>query len=736
MSPLSQSSTILPGLSTTIEPSAISTAALPIASLSSITDQIKALEGAPPPASDLSQEVTGTSQVIKMVEEETKTIVDIVNSEKSDRVDLIKSEKPSEVSSKSAVSAYEAAVKEEEIKLFERANKEIAKRTYHVVKSVKEKMEEYWVGNKDFLASALRKLERTSNMLQFLNVPRKEEQRDNLMEEYEFGLVKGGTKSDVLTLFSLTNDGNLPFEYTVLASKTDFMKPPQQESMNSEDSINYFFVFPLIGRIEPGNAFELSAHFIADASGFYRQRFDIMCGDDLIRSFSLKSRVGNPNIVCDPSVLDFGLIARTKQDSRPFLISNIGTYRDTWTLELDEDIKEDEISRKPSFSMDSQEGTLEPNESKTVQVTFAPSIEGNYSGRIRLLWSKEPRLLSLIGVGGGSKFSLKFSPGPDELFHGLDWGVAVVGNVYTKQFTLFNSGNITGFADFIYTNRPSLFQFDVERNENGLVKVECNETVLVSVTFKPQAVETLKDAVQVTQINGKSTPLPFKFKAGTCSWKVEGELNFLNMKYGLTEERTLTLSNDGTLDIPISYKIMADFNSSKCWDVSCKPVWTQGKLLKANQSIKITVSVSPEVVSVFGATLTLTTDLGNGPVEKSFSFKFQTFKEEFAIDNDSDASVGRIAVGIHADITRNLINYGNKSIKWRGNIKSEMNGCVLSIGDNPWTFIGSAEGQVSQGNSQEIGLRYTAPNREFNDWIEATITIEKCDVSFFKFFIL
>ena len=559
------------------------------------------------------------------------------------------------------------SVVQEEARVFERANREISKRTYNVVKAVKERLEGAWVGNREFLATALRKLERSSNLLDFSN---RATRADALVESstYDFGLIKGDTKSHNMPLFQLSNDGNLGFDFVITPVESDCVRPPVDPNDSSDGRMPYE-ILPQYGTILPGSSVNLASCFQAKVSGLYRQKFVVTSGGDEIRSFVLKARIGNANIVCDPATLDFGLVNRYTDASRSLMISNTGTFSDNWKVEINEgkDEEDDNSSRSLPYRIDIIEGELAPQQSQAIQIIFSPPMEGDFRAVARIFWIRGPLNVPISGIGGGSRFILQYTNNQDELFNGLDWGVCVIGNRYEKTFIVQNVGNIEGFADFVFPK--NYFTYDVERNESGLVSVLNGSSRTIKIYFDPTQVENGKDNIQVTQLNGKPVLMPFKFKAGVCSWKVEGQLDFLNMKYGTREERFIDITNDGTLDIPVSYKFTASVNLIKFYEVSVKPSWTQGKTLKPGQSLKITVAVFPSELSSFDGIMSLSTDLGKGPIEVPLPFSFQTFKDEFALNDDSDASVGRIMMGDSAEVNRSIKNYGNSRIKWKISIK-------------------------------------------------------------------
>jgi hypothetical protein len=565
-----------------------------------------------------------------------------------------------------------------------RVSQNIIKETFQVVKAVKEKITDgKWVRNKEFLAQTLRKLENSVNLIDYGKTA-KPMTPEITLSVFDFGLIRSGTQSGLISLSDLSNDGNMSFSFVVTADPSDVLFPVDNTNPSNVPISSPFTIQPSYGEVSPESTKTLKSCFEAYNCGLYRQKFNVTSGDDLICQFVLKGRIGIPILEVDSEYLDFGLVNRHTESKLSVTLSNVGTFEDSWKLDISSDASlDDNYSPVKVFSANLLEGSLEPGEKKIINVVFHPPSEGSFQSFLKISWLKNPIVIPLRGLGGGSKFEFRFTSPQDQMYNGLDWGTCIIGNIYEKMLQIDNVGNIEGFADVVY---PKFFKFEFEKNENGLLPIMNGESKMVKVIFEPLQIENFKDIMQVTQVNGSPVPLPFKFKAGTCSWKLEGDLTFLNMKYFTREERKLTVTNDGTLDIPISFKFVTGNTSVKYYELSFKPNWVSGKMLKPGQSLEICLAMVPEEISVYEGCLQLSTQLAKGPLMNEYPFKFQTFKNEIALDDDSDIAVGRIMMGTSIEVTRTIRNYGNYDVDWRLSLQVSPlpNGKVYDA----WSLVG------------------------------------------------
>ena len=127
-------------------------------------------------------------------------------------------------------------------------------------------------------------------------------------------------------------------------------------------------------------------------------------------------------------------------------------------------------------------GIIEPESSHTITITFTPTEEREYNGRIYVESDRtnldEDRSRTLFGTAMGSECSkiLKLNPSPF-----IDFGNVIVGNSLTKDITLSNEG----------TCPLNIEEIRFHENLNGVFSgfedgiIEPGESITTSITFTP-----------------------------------------------------------------------------------------------------------------------------------------------------------------------------------------------------------------------------------------------------------
>ncbi|KAJ3053387.1 hypothetical protein HK097_004394 [Rhizophlyctis rosea] len=543
-------------------------------------------------------------------------------------------------------------------------NEKILESTRGVIKAVRDQLSNEWIGNREFLSSAIRRLQHSTNVMEAIRqTPLEKEQGEN---DYNLGLLRAGDKSNSILLFNLPNVGNLAFDFHLERQDAERILPPGFDPANSSDEL--FTLDPNAGTIAPRESVNISATFQARTVGTYQQTYNLISSGEVVLTFTVSARVGSPNLMVNPKILEFGLVGRNKSDTRPIIIANVGTYVDTFRIEAitadaglaKGDLEEKDDSPLP-FVIDKHKGEVEPGGSMPLQVTFSPTQEGNFNQKYKVVWSKEPLLLEVKGTGGGWRIKAAFLEERDVSFGGLDWGICVVGCTYEKTFQLKNVGNIEGSVDLLHGNNS--FRFDVLRDSEGLIRVPPGESVNVKAIFWPSATETIKEGVQIRLPEQGLLLVPLKATTGICEWSVDGKVDLLNMPVLDIQNRQIKVTNSGSLDIPLDLRIDP---LEMAAEINVRALgWKEGEPVKPGQTVTVDVTVSPTHPMLYDGKFTVTTNLGKGPVVQEYPINFRAYKEQLALDDDKEASVGRIMYGETASVERHLTNYGSTQIKYR-----------------------------------------------------------------------
>ncbi len=502
--------------------------------------------------------------------------------------------------------------------------------TKDTMKNVKEKMiSETWIPNRELLHQAHRKLQISRVAIENLMRPIQETQDTEESNFYNLDLVCGGERSQSVLLFSLPNEGNIPFNYRIVPSKSDVSSPK-----NAKVGVNEFFsIENSQGILNPSDSINISASFFALATGNYRQGFILKSGDDEILSFALGAAVGNPNLTFSTEIIEFGLIGKLQSVTKQFIIKNTGSYEGVWDLDLDQNcFKVSPLSGKTAISSNS-----------IIIATFTAPGEGAFTGSVKMNWKEGPTLLTLKGLGGAPKLAFILLTPEDRAFKGLDFGSCVVGMRYEKKLGIKNSGTMETVVEFAHPN--SCVYFSVVRNDSGEFRLAPGDSAEVTIIYIPERIENLKDPVSFVLGNPRvsTQTLITKGRSGTQSMDAEGVLDFINVPIYEWQSKSIRLKNTGSFDLPL--KIRWDPPEMQSRMESEYEDWVTGANLLTGKEMSITLKAQSSIAEHFSGTLFCSTMSGGNPKEFSFPFAFKSYTEEVTAQICEDLSIGRVVAG-------------------------------------------------------------------------------------------
>ncbi|KAJ3262197.1 hypothetical protein HDU77_000417 [Chytriomyces hyalinus] len=636
-------------------------------------------------------------------------------------------------------------------RLVDEINNQLVANTAGVIKLVKGQLSNAWVANREFLSSALKAAQQSAYVIEALSQSKPEKQVST-SSDFNLGLIRAGDQITDVRLFNLPNMGNLALDFKIVRSDSVKIRP--EEFPESEEA-ELFVLSPMEGIIDPGLAINFSTNFLARAPGFYQQAFELESAGEKIISFTITGMAGVPFIQVEPKLVEFGLVCRNKFDIRSITISNTGSFKDHWQLES---LNADDESEK-TFVLNSKEGMLDPKQSTSVDIKFAPKKEGNFSNHYRLRWTGEPRLIEAKGVGGGARLKFTFVELEDLRFAGFDWGTTVVGLSYSKEIIVSNVGNVEGFFHLAHPN--ALFRFDLALDSNGDCRLDPGASIKFKIHFSPLCSEKINESFQLHLMDSPVTMIASRLVAGTKIWAVDGTANFKNMSIKDTQTVRVNVLNAGTLEIPFEYAVQTDDPEMERYFSVSVPDAKQvnGRIMiPPSQELQVSVKITPkpEHQKIKGCVV-LKTELGPGPTSETLSFDFWTYDKQLSLDDSKDTSVGRVLVGEVATVERTLTNFGSDRAHYRIRLEPvpESLRPQLSVieddvpelkggkkkpaktkrkGSNAflkkivaWKIQGEADGYLECNDSCGVSVVYEALEEHGDDWQEAMMIIDKCE---------
>jgi hypothetical protein len=540
--------------------------------------------------------------------------------------------------------------------------------TKNAIKAAKETLaRESWIPNREMIHQSLRRLQMSAQALDELVKTKS----SHLAEEEEYsvyplGLMGGGERSEPTMLFSLPNDGNITFPFSISTNPHDRIAP-------NETSSDIFMIEPNKGLLEPGQSLDIIASFQGTVSGNYRQGFVLKTGEVVISMFSVIGTVGNPILKFNPEILDCGLVAIGQSVTNYVSIKNSGTYEGDWEFI---------VEKNSCVKFGPQLGKTERLSNSKVNVTFKARTKGDYEYTANLVWKFGQLPLVIKAIGGESIMEFIY---PSD-YQGLDFKTVLVGLKCDRKLIIKNIGNIESLLTVAHPN--SNIKFQVERNEKDEINIPAGGEKEFLISFHPTAIEKMKDAIVFSCTNSSVGFYNVNIigLAQTQEWKVEGALDFVNVSVGNEQVKSITVKNNGTSPIPFEYAWEPGL-ISEIFELDFGE-WKVANLLKAKETVTIKVSLkSDTAIKAEGELVLKSTILGVVDLKKfNFSFKVFAAELETAESPIDDEEHSRVNPGEMFEKTQNITNNGNKNIRYRATIENDK-------GDT-WAIESNSEGLI------------------------------------------
>ena len=626
-------------------------------------------------------------------------------------------------------------------------NELILSQTKSIVVAVKDQLEEEWVQNRDVLNNALQRLEVSKEV--FVNFKEKsnEVQPETVTEtNFELGLFKSLQTSDPTLLFNLPNIGNISFDYEIIPNLSHYIVP---QLFSSDDrNVSLFRLDRDFGCIEPTSSIDISAVFQGNVAGFYQQGYSFLSDGELVFGFTVSANVGIPILSISTKILDFEMVLKGKTAFKKFILKNIGSYSDSWRIEAERSentvhplIKEDAPKNYPVI-FSSTKGFLSIGQEVEIEIEFSP-IQDTLVQKYSIIWSYEPLFFDVCGILGFSKIVPSFDEQKDKDIAGIDFGICIIGVTYSKTFHLRNSGNAEAIFDLPAPS--SSFSLKVASDAQGYVHVMPGASIDVLISYIPREKATTNSSIDIDTGTSNSL-IAIKAISGSCEWVSDGELDFSNMKVLTSQERIITIKNDGDLAFPVKISLEPESLLNKM-TIQVEPLSRLNFTLDNNRSATITITARATICEQIQGELIVTTNHGFGSKTKNFPFKFQTYDKQVALNSIEDAFVGRILVGEEAIVSRILRNFSSSPVfvrlkTERIDIKPEVaakKGAkkVASVSSskiiNPWKIKGDSDITLDPESEHGIEIIYESNGNAGSDWHEALLLVEESDVCFSNF---
>ncbi len=262
---------------------------------------------------------------------------------------------------------------------------------------------------------------------------------------------------------------------------------------------------------------------------------------------------------CEPEPAVFSGVAPGETDTIEIEITNIGTLPTTIT-DLTMDMgRVFTITNTPDLDLE-----LRPEQSATIEVTFAPTEGGMEEDEIQILTDEMPGLFTCNVRGAVPLPVISVMPAR------IDFGAVAVGETVSETIVVSNEGDATLNLDAPQFLRGTSEDFGIEGEPSEEVALAPDEFAEFTFTYTA-SIDTPANGTAVFLSNDPITPqfsVPLLGRASVPDLVVTPEsINYGNVAQTITVTRTFSMFNNGSepveiesmiLDTPGEFEIVAD----------------------------------------------------------------------------------------------------------------------------------------------------------------------------------
>ena len=289
--------------------------------------------------------------------------------------------------------------------------------------------------------------------------------------------------------------------------------------------------------------------------------------------------------------------------------------------------------------------TLNPSQTATLTVTFAPTAAGSVTGAVTLTSDATNNPFTIALSGTGAQAGLSVSPAT------FNFGSVVDGQTKSQSFTLTNTGSAT-------LTITQLTMTGSAYTVSGLTlpaTIPAGGTATLSVLFAPTTAGSLTGSLSITS-NAPGSPTTVSLSgtgvAGTVSLTASPtSVSFTGISAGSSSSKNVTITNAGNTSLTISQITVAakDFTASGI---------TTPFALSAGQTATLSVTFTPTASETVTGSVTVTTSQGASAVIAVSG----TGVQPALTINPSSANFGNVTAGTTSTQTIQLTNSGTGTL--------------------------------------------------------------------------
>jgi len=350
------------------------------------------------------------------------------------------------------------------------------------------------------------------------------------------------------------------------------------------------------------------------------------------------SSTATGRLSANPASLSLGTVAVGKNTSGQVVVSNTGNAA----------VHVSAVSATGTgFSVSGMTtpATLNPSQTATLTVAFAPTAAGSVTGSVTLTSDASNSPFTIALSGTGAQAGLSVSPTT------FNYGSVVDGQTKSQSFTLTN----TGSASLTITQ---LTMTGSAYTVSGLAlpaTISAGSSTTLSVLFAPTTAGSLTGTLSITS-NAPNSPTTVSLSgtgtAGTVSLTANPtSVSFTGINAGSSSTKSVTLTNSGNTSVTVSQVTVnaKDFSASGI---------TTPLALAAGQTATLNVAFAPSASETITGNVTVATSQGASAVIAVSGVGVQPALTV----TPASASFGNVTVGTSSTQTMQFTNSGTGTL--------------------------------------------------------------------------
>lgn len=378
------------------------------------------------------------------------------------------------------------------------------------------------------------------------------------------------------------------------------------------------------------------------------------------QSFTLVVAAASTKVIALSGSMAFGNVDINTTLTKTLTIANTGNT----------DLAITSISYPSGYTGDYASGTIPPNGTQAVLVTFAPIAGTTYNGTITVSSDKTSgtNTASATGVGATRIISLSSA---------LSFGSITTGQTATLSATISNTGDVPLVVSGV--TYPTGFS----GNYSGST-IAAGGSTSFNVTFSPTLVQAYSGSINFTSNKTSGTSTLAVSGTGTASAtkivQLSGNMAFGSVLDGTTLTKALTITNSGNATLAVT-----DVTLPSGYDSD----WTAGDILAGASQIA-NITFSPVAATTYNGDVTVVSDATGGTDTKAITGTGVAPTTK-VIALSGDMAFGNVTINTTVTRTLTITNTGTALLT------------VTSI-TYPTGFTGAFSGTIAPGASHDVSV--------------------------------